>query len=152
MHDWFPGYAPTDLWLRGWVGRFGWGDFGFSDAFVAMFGALLAVLTISALRRLYVQRDVLRRRRHEAIAYALMLVGLLALLAYVGYSYRLVAGSVFEQARYLFPLLALYAGLLGLGLLGLPQRVRLASRNLFIVLAGAHLVAGIAISVERYYL
>ena len=111
MQDWFPqvGYPLWDVYFQGLVGRFGWFEWDFPGwvnwAFLAAFLLLVAL----AIRGLVASRRSLRSRAGELLTYATLAGGLLALITVLAYRYLVVTGVPFEQARYLLPLLALYA-------------------------------------------
>jgi hypothetical protein len=87
----------------------------------------------------------------ELVAYVAVALGLLAFYGYVGYHYLLGTGAVFEQARYLFPLLALYGGLIAVAVSGLGRRWGAAVGATLVVLALGHDVAAVMLNVQRFY-
>ena len=123
MGDTAPDYPIWDRYFTSWVGRFGWGDYGFprwvSSVTLVVLVALLAGAVALAVRH----RAAMRARAGEWLTYAALALGLLGLLGYTGYGYwRDTAGNGFEQGRYLLPLLALYGGLVAAGVRGLGDR------------------------------
>jgi Predicted membrane protein (DUF2142) len=111
----YPGYA---LWLKGFVGRFGWTAVSYPQWAYRLAVGLLGAVTLLALRALLTARRGLRGRRGELAAYAAMAGGLLLLIGLValrGFAPGIV-GAV--QGRYLLPLLALFAALLVLAARG----------------------------------
>lgn len=127
MHQWFvnsladtagritlaPYYPLWDVYIQGFIGRFGWFAFGF-PAWVNWLGlGVLIVITAGAI--LTVARARLGPRWAELFTYATMLVGTVVLVAVVGYRFRLSTGSGFEETRYLFGLLALWGALVVCG-------------------------------------
>lgn len=151
MYDWLPGFLPNDVWFRGWIGRFGWGGIIF-DPFVYTWAlrayALVAALVVVSLVRL---RRSLRRHLAELIGYLAVGLGLIAFYGYVGYHYLLDTTFTFEQARYLFPLLALYGGAVAMAVAGLGRRLGAAVGATLVVFALAHDVAAIMLNVGRFY-
>jgi hypothetical protein len=152
MHDWQPGFLPKEVWFRGWVGRFGWGGIVFGDPQVYRWALdvlylLLAGVAITAVR---FWRAIVRRWR-ELTAYGAIVAGLTMFYGYVGYSYLVGTGLIFEQARYLLPLLALYGALVALAATGLGRRLGPPAGALLVVLAFAHDVGAIMLTVGRYY-
>jgi 4-amino-4-deoxy-L-arabinose transferase-like glycosyltransferase len=151
MHDWLPGFLPNEVWFRGWIGRFGWGGIVF-DNFVytwalRAFEALAVLLAVSLVR----MRRSLLRRLPELGAYLAVAATLIAFYGYVGYHYFLDTGFVFEQARYLFPLLALYGGLAAVAVGGLGRRFGVAAGATLVIFAFAHDVAAVMLNVGRFY-
>jgi hypothetical protein len=102
MQDQVVGVQPWSLWFKGLVGRFGWLDYGYPEWAYAL--ALIAVVAVSVAAGRIAWR---RRRGHgrELAVFALAAAGLLGAIAAV--SYR--AAPPFDQARYLLPLLPLFA-------------------------------------------
>jgi hypothetical protein len=95
-------------------------------------------------------RTIVRRWR-ELTAYGAIVAGLTMFYGYVGYSYLVGTGLIFEQARYLLPLLALYGALVALAATGLGRRLGPPAGALLVVLAFAHDVGAIMLTVGRYY-
>ena len=58
---------------------------------------------------------------------------------------------LFEQARYLFPLMALYGGLVAVAVAGLGRRLGVAAGATLVVFAFAHDVAALMLNVGRFY-
>jgi 4-amino-4-deoxy-L-arabinose transferase-like glycosyltransferase len=151
MHDWLPGFLPNEVWFKGWIGRFGWGGIVF-DPYVytwalRAYGVLVALLVVSLVRL----RRSLVRRLPELATYVALGVSLIAFYGYVGYHYFLDTGTIFEQARYLFPLMALYGGLVAVSVAGLGRRLGVAAGATLIVFALAHDVASVMLTVGRFY-
>jgi 4-amino-4-deoxy-L-arabinose transferase-like glycosyltransferase len=152
MHDWLPGFLPNEVWFRGWIGRFGWGGLVFDDsvytAALVVFGGVVALIVASLVR---LRRSV-ARRVPEFVAYFAMVASLICFYGYVGYHYFLdTSGAHFEQARYLFPLLALYGATPAVAVAGLGRRWGVAIGATLVVLAFAHDVAALVLNVGHYY-
>jgi 4-amino-4-deoxy-L-arabinose transferase-like glycosyltransferase len=151
MHDWLPGFLPDEVWFRGWIGRFGWGSIIFDNWVytwaLRAFGLLVAMLAVSLvrLRRSFV------RRLPELGAYIALIAGLILFYGYVGYHYLLDTGNPFEQARYLFPLMALYGGLAAVAVAGLGRRLGVGLGATLVVFAFANDVAALMLTVGRFY-
>lgn len=117
--EFYPGYQ---LWLKGFVGKFGWTVVNFAEWAYRLGALLLGVVFALAARTALRERTTLRGRRWELLAYAAMTGGLLLLIGLValrGFAPG-IAGAV--QGRYLLPLLALFAGLLTLAARGAGTR------------------------------
>jgi 4-amino-4-deoxy-L-arabinose transferase-like glycosyltransferase len=151
MHDWLPGFLPNEVWFRGWIGRFGWGGLVFDGsvytAALAVLGGVVALIAASLVRL----RRSLARRVPELVAYVALIAGLVCFYGYVGYHYFLDTGAEFEQARYLFPILALYGALVAVAVAGLGRRWGIAVGATLVVLAFAHDVAALMLNVGHYY-
>jgi 4-amino-4-deoxy-L-arabinose transferase-like glycosyltransferase len=136
-HHWFTGYPRYPLWqtfFEGFVGRFGWFSFGF-PLWVNVVGLVVFVVAggfvVAALIRL---RPAIRRRLPETAVYLTLAVGVFLLVGVAGYRYRLGFATNFEQTRYLFGLLPLYALLVALAARGGGRR--------FAPIVGAVLLCG----------
>jgi Predicted membrane protein (DUF2142) len=151
MKDWLPGFLPNEVWFHGWIGRFGWGGITF-DPYVYTWalrasGVVVALLVVSMARKY----RALWRHLREFAAYLAIGLGLIAFYGYVGYHYYLDTGFTFEQARYLFPLLALYGGLIAVAVSGLGRRLGAAAGATLVVFAFAHDIAALMLTVGRFY-
>jgi hypothetical protein len=151
MFNWFRGWAPYDLWLSSWLGRFGWGDSGFEPWVVACGGALVLLLLGAMGRALWTRRAEVGRRLPEIVAYAGLAGGLFLLLSWVGYGYRTTNGATFEQGRYLFPLMSLWGALIAIGLSGFGRRIGPVVAVSVVLLAVALDFGGVMIMIQRYY-
>lgn len=151
MYDWHAGFLPREIWLKGWVGRFGWGGVVFDPHVYRTALGVLYVLLGAAAFSLIRFRASVRRRLPEITAYVALAAGLMLFYGYVGYSYFVGTGMIFEQARYLLPLIALYGALVGVAVAGLGRRVGPPAGLLLVVLALAHNVAAVMLTVGRYY-
>jgi Predicted membrane protein (DUF2142) len=151
MHPQF-GYFPLwEAWFKGFVGRFGWLDYGFPQWFYDF--ALLVWLGVAALAvaELVRRRGALARRRGELAVYVLALVGLCAEIGVQSYRFEIVTGGVFEQARYLLPALCLYAAVAALAIRGGGRRWGPAIGAALVVLAIGHDLYAQMITIARYY-
>jgi len=108
---------PRTIWFDGFVGQFGWLDYGFPvwvyDVASSVALAVIALAGTTLIRRL----PAVAHRRCELVTFALAAVGLMVVIGLAGYQYWLVSGHQrFEQARYLLPLLPLYGAVVALAL------------------------------------
>jgi hypothetical protein len=83
--------------------------------------------------------------------YAVMAVGLLAVIGYLGARDLATSSTLFPQARYLFPLLAFYALAIALATKALPRRWAPVLGGLLVVLAMAHSLFAETLTISRYY-
>jgi len=110
-----------DIWFTGFVGRFGWLDYGF-PAWIYEVAKGIAVL-VAALAASTLVRRTLAGRGAELATYVLAVVGLAALIGAAGYRFWLnTNGTQFEQARYLLPLMPLYGAIVALAVRGAGRR------------------------------
>ncbi|HYB23237.1 MAG TPA: DUF2142 domain-containing protein, partial [Solirubrobacteraceae bacterium] len=104
----FPGLLTArQIWFDQYVGLYGWLDTplpGWVDSL-----ALAPALAIALLcgRSLFRRRRALRARAGELLTYAVMSVGLMALIGAASYNRFPATDAEFGQVRYLLPLLAL---------------------------------------------
>jgi 4-amino-4-deoxy-L-arabinose transferase-like glycosyltransferase len=151
MHHFFQSYPLRRVWFDGFIGEFGWLEFGFPQ-WVYNWSLLLAGgLLILAGRTLYSLRKALRTRLWELSTYLALALGLLVLIAGTGYLARLGGASGYEQPRYLFPLLALYGALIALAARGAGQRYGPVAGVLLVSIAIAHTAAAYFLMLTRYY-
>ncbi|HWW90950.1 MAG TPA: DUF2142 domain-containing protein [Solirubrobacteraceae bacterium] len=145
-------YSPLwETWFKGFVGRFGWLDYGF-PAWVYQFARVisLSVLALAA-GELMRRRAAVRRRLGELAVYALAVVGLWVEIGVQSYRYLIANGGVFEQARYLLPLLGLYAAVIVLAVRFGGRRWGPVLGAALVVLAVGHNLFAQAITISRYY-
>jgi 4-amino-4-deoxy-L-arabinose transferase-like glycosyltransferase len=147
----FHGYPLRDIWFNGFVGRFGWLDYGFADWGYWLALGIAAGLLFLAGRELVACRAAVRARAWELATYAVIALGLLLLLNWIGYGVQLGAAEGFEQARYLLPLLALYAAVIALAARGAGRRYGPAVGVLIVSVAIAHSLLAMLLTVTRYY-
>ena len=153
LQEQFPGPLPLrEIWLQGFLGRFGWLDYGFSGWVLNIYTWTAVALLIMVVASLVVARAQLRHRWIELAAYAAGVVGIAAVVGSQQYRSTLTPNSPqFIQARYLLPLLALYGGLVAVA-------VRLAGRRAgpyvgiaVVMLAALHGISAMLVTVTRYY-
>jgi hypothetical protein len=153
MKDEFPTmtYPAWDLYWRGLVGRFGWLDYDFPlwVSWVCLgLGVTVVAAAISGLVRL---RALMRGRWAELGVYALAVLGLLATISVAGYRARLQSGQIFEQARYLLPLVPIYGALVAVGARSLGRRWGAALGGLVVMASLALTIFAQVLTVNRYY-
>jgi hypothetical protein len=94
----------------------------------------------------------IRRDALIVVVFAVLTAGVLLAIARVGYPLRASGNFLFEQARYLLPLLGLYAFALGLAFSLLRGRALVAVTSVAVALSSVHLLAAFVLTVRRYYL
>jgi 4-amino-4-deoxy-L-arabinose transferase-like glycosyltransferase len=154
MSEQFPGANPMpNLWLHGWIGRFGWLDASWPDAvyrwgrwLLVLLGALAVFATGRRLRR----DSAWRERWPELVSYAGVALGLLVIIGLGGYRARETGQPGFEQARYLLPLLPLYAAAVGMALRPFGRWAPAAAAAL-VVAAFGHNVLAQLLTISRFY-
>jgi 4-amino-4-deoxy-L-arabinose transferase-like glycosyltransferase len=151
MHAQFAHYPLYEVWFKGFIGSFGWLDYGFPGWVytVALF-IVLAVVGL-AVRELVERWATVRSRAAELITYAAIVIGLLILTNGSGYSARVGGAGGFEQARYLLPLLPLYAAIVALAVRGAGRRWGQPVGVLLVAIAIAHTAVAFLLTLTRYY-
>jgi hypothetical protein len=150
MSDQLYGWPLHDIWFTGFLGRLGYNQYElpakFEDAAGLGFIALLVLVIVALVR----WRGALRRRWAEAVAYVAM-IG--AIMGAVGIAvFRLSApGMPVAQARYLLPLLAIYAGGIALAVRAPGRRWGPALAAFVVVGVVAWNFAAIMATLGRYY-
>lgn len=151
----FPGYQLRYIWFEPFVGRFGYGAHELPAGVFTVAFALYAAVILLAVRELIIRRKALRARLGELISYSALLIGVLLVVHRLGYTTRVdqrgeVTGT-FEQVRYLFPLLGLYAALIALAVRGDWPRFGRPAGILLICMAIALSFAAQMTSVLAFY-
>jgi len=152
MHNDFDGVFTTrQIWFRNVIGLYGWGDTAFPN-WVYDF-ALIPFLAIvaSCARALVLGRAALRVRIPELLTYALMSLGLLTLVGASGYLSFPATAAEFTDARYLLPLVVLWAAILALAARGAGRRWGPAVGALIVLLIIGHDIFSQLQVVARYY-
>ena len=150
-HRYFPTYPGWEIWLNGSIGHFGWLDYTF-PRWVYNYGLDIfygfAALGVVALIRL---RDRLLGMLPIFLCFGVMGLGMLASIGYTGIRYQLATGAQFEQARYLFPMIAFYGAFVMLAARGVGQRWAPVLAGVFVVAAMAHGLFAETLTISRYY-
>ena len=152
MNDQFDGsyYPLYENSFKGFIGRFGWNDYGFPLwVYETALGVVAAVLALVG-AALWRARVALRGRVGELAVYAAAVLGLMVVIGLPGYSAK-EAGTGFEQARYYLPLLPLYGALIALAVRGAGRRFGPSLAAVLVVLAMAHSLFAQLITLARYY-
>jgi hypothetical protein len=146
--------GPYQLWetmFKGFVGRFGWLEYQFPSWVYSLTLGCWAGLLALAARAVVLSRTALRGRFWELVSYAAMFAGLLALIGVVGYRIRLDQPFPFEQARYLFPVLALFGAFVGLAIQGAGRRAGPYVAVAVVIGTSALDIGGLLLTLGRYY-
>jgi 4-amino-4-deoxy-L-arabinose transferase-like glycosyltransferase len=150
-HGYFHGYPLWTTWLNGSLGDFGYLDHRFPGWVYRNARYLFVCLgALAALGLIHLRRGV-RPMLPIFVCLGVMAVGLLGAIGYTGIRYRLSSGYPFEQARYIFPLLPLYALFVVLAARGAPRRWAPAVGGALVLLAMAHGLFAETLAITRYY-
>lgn len=152
MEDQFPYFAPWFVYFQGFIGRFGWFQFGFSTLWYWIALGVFAALAVLAARALLAHRAALRARWPEAATYLALLAGLFLSVEVAAFGYKDSTGIFFEQARYLFPVLALYGAFVALAVIGCGRRWEKAAGVTVAILAVGHSLFSQLLTIDRFYL
>ncbi len=135
----FDAYPLRQTWFNGFIGQFGWLDYGFADWVYDL--ALAIALGLVAL----VAKELISRARTcsgpgsgSCSPTWRWSRGLLVLIGGTSYIARIGGAPGYEQPRYLFPLLALYGALVALAARGAGRRYGPAVGVLLVSIAIAH--------------
>ncbi len=150
-HVYFSASPLREVFFNGAIGHFGWLDYGFAPRVYQLAWDGFLVLVVLAVVGLWRARRELSGLWPVLLAFAVMAIGLLGAIGYAGIRYRVATGFVFEQARYLFPLLPLYAGFVVLAARAAPRRWAPALGAVLVVVAMAHSLFAMLLTVSRYY-
>jgi hypothetical protein len=153
MVNYFPGISTTrQIWFDRSVGLYGWLDTSF-PAWVENIALVPAVLlAILAIRALVTVRATLRSRLLELIVYAVISLGVMALIGADQYlSYLTKEVETYGEPRYLLPMIALLGGGLVLSARGAGRRWGPATGALIVVLFLGHDVFSQLQVIARFY-
>ena len=151
-HFYFPGVYPLwQTWLYGSIGHFGWLNYSFPLWVYHDFQRLVYALAALGAIGLWRVRGAIRPLLGLFACYAVMALGLLAIIGYIGARDTAVTNYPFPQARYVFPLLPFYALAIVLATKALPRRWAPVLGGLLVVLAMAHNLFAETLTISRYY-
>jgi len=150
-HVYFPWYPLWKTWLDGSIGHFGWLDYTFPDWVYSDFRWLVYVLAGFGVIGAWRLRHRIRELAGLFACFAAMAAGLLLVIGYVSAQAQFGGLNYFPQARYLFPLLALYALAIVLACKALPTRWAPVLGGLLVALAMAHNLFAETLTISRYY-
>ena len=151
MNDQFDYFPLYTTWFKGAVGLFGWLDTPFPEwAYHVALAIVVPIVVLSIVAVVARRRSVLARWP-EVLTYAALAGGLLAAIGFSGIRYRHDSGQIFEQARYLLPLLPLYGLAVALAALGAGRRYAKHAGAVLVVLAMAHTVFAQLLVIARFY-
>jgi hypothetical protein len=148
----FPGLSTArQIWFDGYVGRLGWLDTTFPDWVYTLALILAGAIAALCARTLIAGTHTLRRRLPELAVYAVMALGLMALVGTDSYRMFPELTASYGQARYLLPLLPLLAAALALSARGAGRRWGPVAGTLIVVLFLAHDIFSQLQAIARYY-
>jgi 4-amino-4-deoxy-L-arabinose transferase-like glycosyltransferase len=151
MNDQFTYFPPYTTWFKGGIGHFGWLDTPFPNWTYTLALVIAVPLALLAVVALVQRRHVLLEHWPELVTYGLMVAGLLVSIGFSGVRYRKDTGFIFEQTRYLLPLLPLYATAVALAALGAGRRLARPLGAVIVVLAMGHGLFAQLLVIGRFY-
>ena len=151
MNDWLPGFPLHQIWFNGFIGRFGWVDYGYPGWVYNLAWRIAIVIVVLAVIGLARSSRALRSRWPELACYVAAVVGEMFLIGLVDYQSRITGQAPYEQARYLLPLGALYAAVIALAARAGGRRFGPVLGAALVMLAIGHSVFAQLITLTRYY-
>jgi hypothetical protein len=151
MNDLLGGLPVHNIWFEGFIGRFGWLDYGYPRwVYTAAWDVALVILVLAAIGLARSFR-ALRARWLELACYVAAAAGELVLIGLVDYQSFVTGQAPFRQARYLLPLGALYAAVIAIAARAGGRRFGPAIGAALVMLSIALSVFGQLITLTRYY-
>jgi 4-amino-4-deoxy-L-arabinose transferase-like glycosyltransferase len=150
-HD-FPGiFPPWHVWFKGAIARYNWLETVFPGWVYKV--ALIPATAIAGLcaRELFAKRLLLLRRLGEFTVYAIMLIGLMVLLAAASFDAFPTLALGDSEPRYFLPMLALGGALVALAARGAGKRWGPVIGVGLVMLFLSHDVLSQLLEVSRYY-
>jgi 4-amino-4-deoxy-L-arabinose transferase-like glycosyltransferase len=151
MTDQLPHYVLWDVYIKGFVGRFGWFQYDFQPWVYPFAGVILGAIALLAGVALVRERAALRTRWPELLCYLAIAAGVLGVVSVASYRFATVNNTYFEQTRYLLPLLPLYGALLALAARGAGRRWGPAVGAFVVVAAMGHSLFAQLLTIARFY-
>jgi 4-amino-4-deoxy-L-arabinose transferase-like glycosyltransferase len=148
----FPGVFTTgQLWFNGFVGLYGWGDTPFPGWVYELALLPAGIVVCMAVGALVGRRTALRERASEVCVYALIIAGVMAMVAASSYGVFPTRDAEYAHVRYLLPLLAPLGALLVLAARGAGRRWGPAVGVLIVLLVLAQDIFSQLLVVSHYY-
>ncbi len=154
MLDQFPGPNPMpNLWLHGLIGQFGWLDVSWPLPVYRWARWVLVLIFVLAFAGLVrsVRRGAFGPRAVELACYGVSAIGLLGIVGAAGYRSRIDGSGAFEQARYVLPLLPLYAAAAVLAARSLGARGGPVFAAALIASAFGHTLFAQLLTISRFF-
>jgi 4-amino-4-deoxy-L-arabinose transferase-like glycosyltransferase len=153
MHRQFTYLPLWQTWFKGFIGRFGWLEYGFPWWFYKIALAAVALLVLLAAGEIVRRRRAFAKRAAEFAVYALATVGVCVEVGVKSYHEMIETGGAghFEQPRYVLPMLCLYGAIVALAVRFGGRRWGPALGALVVVAALGHDLLAQAVTISRYY-
>ncbi len=153
MTHYFAGISTwREIWFDRSVGFYGWMDTMFPswvDSVALVFAVAIAALCV---RAVFVERQKLRARLPEFACYAVIVVGLMAMLGVSSYSGDAIEHeAALGEPRYILPLLPILAAIVALAVRGAGRRwIPVLGAALVVLFLGHDLFSQLQV-IGRYY-
>jgi 4-amino-4-deoxy-L-arabinose transferase-like glycosyltransferase len=148
----FPGISTLrQYWFDGYVGLYGWRDTMFPGWVYSVALIPAAVIFVLCARGLFQARAALRDRAPELAVYAIVSVGVMAMVGTASYGAFPKIDAEYFEVRYLFPMLALLGAVFALAARGAGRRWGPTVGALLIVLLLAHDIFSQMLVIGRFY-
>jgi hypothetical protein len=153
MDEYFVGTPPAfKIFFGGFLADFNALDTRFGDDFYKLAALAALALFVLVLRALWLRRDRLRSA-WPIVAYPVLAVlGTALAVNTTGYFVFIKDGQLFAQGRYLFPALAVFGLYVAAAAVGAGRRYALPLASAVVMALAVVNFAGMAISLERFYL
>jgi 4-amino-4-deoxy-L-arabinose transferase-like glycosyltransferase len=151
MQDQFGYFPPYEVWFRGFIGKFGWLDTYWGVWPYRLALGIYAPLTLLAGLALWRRRTALLARWPELLVYAVLALGVMGSIGFLGIRFTRDTGFDFAQARYLFPFLSFYAAFAALAALGAGRRHGRLVGAVLVLLAMGHGLLAQLLVISRFY-
>lgn len=152
MHADFAGLSSTrQIWLKGYVGLYGWLDTTFPHWVYVLALVAAALIACLCIRGIVVTFASLRARALELSVYGLIAIGLIVLIGVNSYSLFPATNAEYGQARYLLPLIPLLGLVLALAARGAGRRWGPTVGALLVMLFLAHDIFSQLQEIARFY-
>lgn len=153
MDEYFIGEPPAfKIFFGGFIADFNALDTRFGSDFYKLAAVAATGLFVLVLRAVGLRRDRLRNA-WPIVAYpALAVVGIAFVINVSGYLMFVKDGQLFAQGRYLFPALAVFGLYIAAAAVGAGRRYGLPLASAIVIALAATNLAGIAVSLGRFYL
>lgn len=146
----FSGISTTrQIWFDGLVGQYGWVETAFPEWLYELAAVWGVVLLAACARTLFLLRRSARERIAELVVYGVVSLGLLVLVGAASYVAPLT--EQFTEARYLLPLLALFAAGVGLAIRAAGRRWEHVMAAVVVLAMVADTIFSQLLVIGRYY-
>jgi hypothetical protein len=151
LHHQFTYLPLWKTWFEGFFGRLGWLDYKFPYHFYVGLLVVVIIVLVLAVAELVRCRRAFVRRAGEFLVYGVALAGLCVEIGVQSYREFIQSGGQFEQARYMLPVLGLYAAIVALAVRVGGRRWGPVVGAALVCLAIGHDIFAQVMTIGRYY-